>query len=367
MSRLRMPEERGILGRLKALPGGIAAKVRGLRFSTSLRRPSLRRPRTGLGLPRFSITLPRITWPSWPGRLFSRIHMPRFVAGPLGAAGRFFARLGRPLAPVFRPVGRFFRRLTAPLVPVFDRLGGPRRLFLVAGPLAAAVAFVVVLAFFVIGGGGSGTSQQVNAKLTPTAESGGLLQEGMDKQAPIQPNDLQARNTNEGIANDNPTGPAPGTASGDLLIIPSINVNAPITQSVVTVDENGIAQMAKPGGPTDVVWYDFSAIPGLGGRPGAGGNTVISGHVDYHDYGPAVFWSLGDLEPNAEITVRLGGKDYKYSVVFNRVVDPNAALWNEVVSSTSQESLTMITCTGDFDPSTRSYNMRRVVWAVRVQ
>jgi hypothetical protein len=47
--------------------------------------------------------------------------------------------------------------------------------------------------------------------------------------------------------------------------------------------------MPSPDNAWDVAWYDFSA------RPGAGSNAVFSGHVDYHDVGPAVFWNLRDL------------------------------------------------------------------------
>ena len=77
----------------------------------------------------------------------------------------------------------------------------------------------------------------------------------------------------------------------DRLIIPAISVDAPVTPR--TVDRDG--QMPSPDGPRDVIWYDFSALPGLGGRPGASGNTILAGHVDYHGYGPAVFWDLRNV------------------------------------------------------------------------
>jgi len=149
----------------------------------------------------------------------------------------------------------------------------------------------------------------------------------------------------------------------DRLIIPAISVDAPVTPR--TVDRDG--QMPSPDGPRDVIWYDFSALPGLGGRPGASGNTILAGHVDYHGYGPAVFWDLRNVKQGDEITVRLrDGSEYKYTARSNRIVDPAAASFNEIVASTTEESLTVITCAGDFDPATRNYDMRRVVWAVRV-
>jgi LPXTG-site transpeptidase (sortase) family protein len=135
---------------------------------------------------------------------------------------------------------------------------------------------------------------------------------------------------------------------------------------VVTPDANGSASMPNPQGPEDAVWYDFSAFPGMGGRPGVGGNTVLSGHVDYHDYGPAVFWELRNLEVGADIVIHLrDGTDYTYTVQWNKTVEPTSTAWNQIVGATPQESLTLITCAGTFDPATRSYDQRRVVWAVR--
>jgi len=162
-----------------------------------------------------------------------------------------------------------------------------------------------------------------------------------------------------------PTETASPTPVTDIerLIIPAISVNAPVTPR--TVDRDG--RMPSPDGPQDVIWYDFSALPGLGGRPGAGGNTILAGHVDYHGYGPAVFWDLRNVKQGDEITVRLrDGSEYKYTARSNRIVDPAASSFNEIVASTTEESLTVITCAGDFDPATRNYDMRRVVWAVRV-
>jgi len=161
-----------------------------------------------------------------------------------------------------------------------------------------------------------------------------------------------------------PTGTASPTPVPEIerLIIPAISVDAPVTPKAV----DGDGQMPSPDGPQEVIWYDFSALPGLGGRPGAGGNTVLAGHVDYHGYGPAVFWDLRNVKQGDEITLVLGdGSEYKYTTRSNRIVDPAATSFNDIVASTSEESLTVITCAGDFDPATHNYDLRRVVWAVR--
>ena len=149
----------------------------------------------------------------------------------------------------------------------------------------------------------------------------------------------------------------------DRLVIPAINVDAAVTTKVVSDD----LKMADPDGPQSVIWYDFSALPGLGGSPGAGGNSVLAGHFDYHDVGPAVFWNLAKIKAGDEIALRLrDGSEYKYTAVSNRVVDAAAVSWDSIVASTRQESVTLITCAGTFDPGTHSYAERRVVWAVRM-
>jgi len=239
----------------------------------------------------------------------------------------------------------------------------PRRLLLVGAPVLAVVIFAIVLALRIALGGG-GDDEQAKIPGTPTASSAGLLDESVLQQQ-LGREDLANRQGQEGISGTNPDAAVPG-GEGDRLLIPSISVDAPFTMRVAAADANGSVKMENPEGPEDVVWYDFSAFPGLGGRPGVGGNTVLSGHVDYHNYGPAVFWDLGKLEVGAEIVVHLrDGTEYKYTVQWNRTVEPSSTSWSDIVASTPQESLTMITCAGTFDSSTRSYDQRRVVWATR--
>ena len=90
--------------------------------------------------------------------------------------------------------------------------------------------------------------------------------------------------------------PSPSTPSPSLPTPSSAPLAAPdhsegeVDAPLVTlgVDDNGVMQSTS--NAYDVAWYDFSA------RPGAGGNAVFSGHVDYHDVGAAVFWNLRELE-----------------------------------------------------------------------
>jgi sortase (surface protein transpeptidase) len=92
-----------------------------------------------------------------------------------------------------------------------------------------------------------------------------------------------------------PTATAPAVASLPVrLVIPKIGIDAPVTEK--GLDPSGIMQ--NPNGPEDVAWYDFAA------RPGQDGNAVFSGHLDYHDYGPAVFARLREMTAGDLVVVR---------------------------------------------------------------
>jgi LPXTG-site transpeptidase (sortase) family protein len=138
------------------------------------------------------------------------------------------------------------------------------------------------------------------------------------------------------------------------VVIPSIGVDAPV--SVKTIGPDGTMQ--PPNGPEDVAWYDFSA------RPGAGGNAVFSAHVDYHDYGPAVFARLKDLKKGDIVEVRLAdGSVRDYEVVLSVTYPAATAPFQEIVGVTSGEMVTLITCAGTFDAASRQYSHRLVVRA----
>jgi LPXTG-site transpeptidase (sortase) family protein len=142
------------------------------------------------------------------------------------------------------------------------------------------------------------------------------------------------------------------------LVIPEIGIDAPI--SVLGVLPDGT--MASPRGPEDVAWYTFSA------KPGEIGNVVMSGHLDYINYGAAVFWRLGELRPGDEIQVVLEDDTVvKYVVESLNEYEEATAPVQDIVGPTSNESITLITCAGSFDPTNLHYNRRLVVRGSRLQ
>ena len=151
--------------------------------------------------------------------------------------------------------------------------------------------------------------------------------------------------------------PSPTTTPPVRLLIPAIGVDAPVTVKGLRAD----AVMDVPDGPEDVAWYNFTA------RPGMGGNTVISGHLDYHNYGAAVFWRLKELREGDMVEVRLAdGSVLRYRVSLKLSYDARTAPVPEIVGPTSKEVVTLITCGGTFDSGSRDYSNRLVVRAERI-
>jgi LPXTG-site transpeptidase (sortase) family protein len=147
------------------------------------------------------------------------------------------------------------------------------------------------------------------------------------------------------------------TALPVRLTIPAIGVDAAV--SVKGLRPDGF--MDVPNGPEDVAWYTFTA------RPGMSGNAVISGHLDYHNYGKAVFWRLKELRDGDVVEVRLeDGSVLRYRVFLTVSYDARLAPVPEIIGPTSKEVVTLITCGGTFDSDARNYSHRLVVRAERI-
>ena len=153
---------------------------------------------------------------------------------------------------------------------------------------------------------------------------------------------------------------APGLVK-DRLVLTRLGIDAPVHTS--TVPKSG--QMGDPDGPYDVVWYDFSNFPGLGGYPGKGGNAVLAGHVDYHPNIQAVFWTLRNARAGDVIDYYTNSGDHlQYTVEWKKDAGPNDD-FIAYVNQSGGDTMTLITCDGVFNPATRHYDQRTVIRAVR--
>lgn len=151
--------------------------------------------------------------------------------------------------------------------------------------------------------------------------------------------------------------PVDETTRPRWLTISRIGVSAPVV--FVPLREDGT--MPAPSGPREVASYSFAA------NPGETGNVVLAGHVDFANYGAAVFYRLRELQRGDDVVVTRGdGAVFTYRVSSVLAYEESTAPVTEILGPTDSEVLTLITCTGTFSAQTRSYDQRLVVRADRV-
>ena len=145
------------------------------------------------------------------------------------------------------------------------------------------------------------------------------------------------------------------------LSIPALGV---YNSRVIAVSLTSSKQLQTPPNIYDVGWYTGS------GKPGQGGTMLIDGH----NGGPTktgVFKHLPDLKEGDIITVERGdGETFDYKVVENEsylLQDANSQM-NKMLTSPvkGKESLSLITCTGEWSQVQQTYLSRQFLRAVRV-
>lgn len=115
--------------------------------------------------------------------------------------------------------------------------------------------------------------------------------------------------------------------------------------------------------PTDVRsvgWYRFSS------SPGETGSSVLVGHVDSSAQGPGAFFRLRDLRPGDRIFVRFADGSSRAFRVTGRRAYLKAQLPSDVFARQGSPVLTLVTCGGAFDVTSRHYADNVVVFAVPV-
>jgi hypothetical protein len=123
--------------------------------------------------------------------------------------------------------------------------------------------------------------------------------------------------------------------------------------------------MQNPTGPWVVGWYEQTG--GLGQFT----NVVEAAHVDYWNVGPAAFFRLRELVEGDEVVgVGEDNESYLYQVKFQETVEVSGLTTEkigEIVGPTKVESLTLLTCGGEFDYSSGEYLSRTYVRCERVK
>ena len=139
------------------------------------------------------------------------------------------------------------------------------------------------------------------------------------------------------------------------LEIEAIGVTAPVIPLGV-VAETG--QMEVPDNVDEVGWYRF------GPSPGQPGSSVLAAHVDLYGEGPGVFYNLDRLLPGDSIHVLFeGGETTTFVVTSSQRVPKGGLAVESIFAQDGEPVLTLITCGGAFNYSSRTYDDNVVVTA----
>lgn len=146
-----------------------------------------------------------------------------------------------------------------------------------------------------------------------------------------------------------------------FLKIPKLGIEK---SRVLPVGLSSSRQIETPNNIFDTGWYTDS------GKPGSGKTGVYDGH----NGGPTkigVFKYLPNLEKGDSIIIERGdGRNFEYQVVSNEqfpLEEANAHMNSALVSPVpGRESITLITCSGDWSNTEKTYMSRQFVKAILV-
>jgi Sortase domain len=140
------------------------------------------------------------------------------------------------------------------------------------------------------------------------------------------------------------------------LRIPAIGVSARVIPLRLAAD----GTMQTPRNFSETGWYE----PGR--EPGERGPAVVVGHVDSTS-GPAVFYRLRELHRGNVIGIaRADGSVVRFRVEGLERWPKSAFPTRRVFGRTRVAALRLVTCSGNFDPSTGHYVDNTIVYAARI-
>ena len=138
------------------------------------------------------------------------------------------------------------------------------------------------------------------------------------------------------------------------LSIPAANITAAFADTLYLAD-NG--EIEVPDGYESVGYY------GYGPTPGELGPAVVLGHVDSYQ-GPAVFWSLGQLEAGDRVLIdRADGSTAVFAVTRLERHQQSGFPTQQVYGDIDHAGLRLITCSGTYDRGIQRYTHNLIVFA----
>jgi hypothetical protein len=160
-----------------------------------------------------------------------------------------------------------------------------------------------------------------------------------------------------------PAGPAPELTASPATAVPPTGLKIDRLGLDARVDAVGVddrtGDFAVPPSIDVVGWYKWG--PALNATAGS---IVIAGHVDSAEQGRGAFFHLRDLGPGDAITVTGADGSTRRFTVTAREVYPKAKIpLDRYFARDGAVRLTLITCGGPFDASTRHYRDNVVITA----
>ncbi len=144
------------------------------------------------------------------------------------------------------------------------------------------------------------------------------------------------------------------------LLLPTARIRADIVQ----VGRTPRGAIGAPDNPFVIGWYN------VGAEPGEPGNAILAGHRDYEDIdgnvGTGVCWELNRVKVGDQMIIRDAEQKiaWVYEVTEAATVDPNDSSAARYLAATDESVITLITCTGAFNPKTHTYSHRLVIVGV---
>lgn len=153
-----------------------------------------------------------------------------------------------------------------------------------------------------------------------------------------------------------PVQSAPVVPSPPVKIeIPAIGVSG----GLVDLHLNPDGTLEVPKDYQRMGWYSDGAVPGDTNYP----PTIVAGHVDSYQ-GPAVFYDLRKLKAGDKVRVtQASGKIAVYAIYATAEYPKTKFPASTVYAKRVESELVLITCSGAFDSSLRSYDDNLVVSA----
>jgi sortase (surface protein transpeptidase) len=140
----------------------------------------------------------------------------------------------------------------------------------------------------------------------------------------------------------------------ERLIIPAIEIDARVKAVGLTAEGN----MATPGNFTDVGWYKYGTVPG------ERGSAVIDGHVDNGLGMNGVFKPLTELQVGDDMYVLTDSGARLHFVISELATYDYHSVPSELVfNDMSGTRVKLITCSGSWLSSAKTYDKRLVVTA----